>query len=178
MECRLTFLFLLPLSNLFRCFCHVLLYSKTTQTSLFFFNLINYILTSFTTLYSCFYNYTFFRFNVNKLFLPGPRGALIFFRRGERKVGKKTIDLSDIEEKINFSVFPGLQGGPHNHTITALATALKQAASPDFVDYQKAVSIKYRKAKRERACIAYMDVVEMYIPPPSNVLHCRRLVLL
>ena len=96
-----------------------------------------------------FFNYTFFRLTFNKLFLPGPRGALIFFRRGERKVGKKTIDLSDIEEKINFSVFPGLQGGPHNHTITALATALKQAASPDFVDYQKAVSIKYRKAKRE-----------------------------
>ncbi len=34
--------------------------------------------------------------------------------------------LYDFEEKINFSVFPGHQGGPHNHTISALATALKQ----------------------------------------------------
>jgi glycine hydroxymethyltransferase len=33
----------------------------------------------------------------------------------------------DLEEKINFAVFPGLQGGPHNHTIAALATALKEA---------------------------------------------------
>jgi glycine/serine hydroxymethyltransferase len=33
-------------------------------------------------------------------------------------------------------VFPGLQGGPHNHTISGLAVALKQAASPDFKAYQ------------------------------------------
>ena len=70
--------------------------------------------------------------------MRGPRGALIFYRRGERQVGKKTMEY-DIEEKINFSVFPGLQGGPHNHTITALATALKQAKSPDFIEYQKQV---------------------------------------
>jgi glycine hydroxymethyltransferase len=45
----------------------------------------------------------------------------------------------DLAEKINFSVFPGLQGGPHNHTIAALATALKQAASPEFRQYQEQV---------------------------------------
>jgi len=32
----------------------------------------------------------------------------------------------DYEDKINQAVFPGLQGGPHNHTITGLAVALKQ----------------------------------------------------
>lgn len=32
----------------------------------------------------------------------------------------------DFEDKINQAVFPGLQGGPHNHTITGLAVALKQ----------------------------------------------------
>jgi glycine hydroxymethyltransferase len=32
----------------------------------------------------------------------------------------------DFEDKINQAVFPGLQGGPHNHTIAALAVALKQ----------------------------------------------------
>ena len=32
----------------------------------------------------------------------------------------------DLDDKINFSVFPGHQGGPHNHTISALAVALKQ----------------------------------------------------
>jgi glycine/serine hydroxymethyltransferase len=32
----------------------------------------------------------------------------------------------DYEDKINQAVSPGLQGGPHNHTITGLAVALKQ----------------------------------------------------
>lgn len=34
--------------------------------------------------------------------------------------------LYDYEDKINQAVFPGLQGGPHNHTIAGLAVALKQ----------------------------------------------------
>jgi glycine hydroxymethyltransferase len=73
--------------------------------------------------------------------LPGPRGAMIFFRKGVRSVdaksGKET--LYDLENPINFSVFPGHQGGPHNHTITALAVALKQAQTPDFKAYQQQV---------------------------------------
>jgi glycine hydroxymethyltransferase len=75
--------------------------------------------------------------------LRGPRGAMIFFRKGLRrpasKDGKEKEVLYDIENKINFAVFPGLQGGPHNHTIAALATALKQAMTPEFKDYQKQV---------------------------------------
>eukprot|EP00753_Platysulcus_tardus_P012809 PLAT3550.2.p2 GENE.PLAT3550.2~~PLAT3550.2.p2 ORF type:complete len:483 (+),score=216.61 PLAT3550.2:30-1451(+) len=72
--------------------------------------------------------------------LRGPRGAMIFYRKGVRSVSKKGVEtLYDIEDKINFAVFPGLQGGPHNHTIAALATALKQAATPEFKDYQQAV---------------------------------------
>ena len=47
--------------------------------------------------------------------------------------------MYDLEQPINASVFPGHQGGPHNHTITALATALKQASSPEFLEYQKQV---------------------------------------
>lgn len=73
--------------------------------------------------------------------LRGPRGAMIFFRKGVRstdaKTGKET--LYDLENPINFSVFPGHQGGPHNHTITALAVALKQAQTPDFKAYQEQV---------------------------------------
>ncbi|KAI9901218.1 hypothetical protein N3K66_003035 [Trichothecium roseum] len=73
--------------------------------------------------------------------LRGPRGAMIFFRKGVRSVdaksGKET--LYDLEGPINFSVFPGHQGGPHNHTITALAVALKQANTPDFKSYQEKV---------------------------------------
>eukprot|EP00501_MAST-03F_sp_TOSAG23-6_P001544 GSMAST32.ASY1.ANO1.1608.1 assembled CDS len=64
--------------------------------------------------------------------LRGPRGAMIFYRKG------KEI-FYNLEDPINFSVFPGCQGGPHNHTITALATALKQAASPEFKGYMEEV---------------------------------------
>ncbi len=45
----------------------------------------------------------------------------------------------DFEDRINFSVFPALQGGPHNHQIAALAVALKYAASPQFKTYAKQV---------------------------------------
>jgi glycine hydroxymethyltransferase len=52
---------------------------------------------------------------------------MIFYRKGQRGTTKKgEPSMYDLEEKINFAVFPGLQGGPHNHTIAALATALKQ----------------------------------------------------
>ena len=37
-------------------------------------------------------------------------------------------------EKIDKAVFPGLQGGPHNHTTAAIAVALKEAATPAFKD--------------------------------------------
>ena len=58
--------------------------------------------------------------------LRGPRGGMIFYRK-------------NLKDKIDNAVFPGLQGGPHNHTITALAVALKEAKSPEFVEYQKQV---------------------------------------
>jgi glycine hydroxymethyltransferase len=45
----------------------------------------------------------------------------------------------DFESKIDFAVFPSLQGGPHNHQIAALAVALKHAATPEFKAYQHQV---------------------------------------
>ena len=72
--------------------------------------------------------------------LRGPRGAMIFFRKGVRSVDKRGVqEMYDLEGPINASVFPGHQGGPHNHTITALAVALKQAQSEDFKEYQRTV---------------------------------------
>ncbi|KAJ1333762.1 glycine hydroxymethyltransferase [Microdochium nivale] len=73
--------------------------------------------------------------------LRGPRGAMIFYRKGVRRTNPKTKQeiLYDLENPINASVFPGHQGGPHNHTITALSVALKQAQSPDFKTYQEQV---------------------------------------
>jgi len=72
--------------------------------------------------------------------LRGPRGAMIFYRKGQKGTDKKGNPINyDLEGPINFSVFPGLQGGPHNHTIAGLACALRQAASPEFKAYQEQV---------------------------------------
>ncbi|KAK8550424.1 hypothetical protein V6N13_118943 [Hibiscus sabdariffa] len=64
--------------------------------------------------------------------LRGPRGGMIFFR-------KDPIHGVDLESAINNAVFPGLQGGPHNHTIGGLAVCLKHAQSPEFKAYQNQV---------------------------------------
>merc|ERR1711970_755262 len=63
--------------------------------------------------------------------LRGPRAGMIFFKYGER--------FPDIKERIDMAVFPGLQGGPHNHQIGALAAQLLEVNTPDFVDYSKKV---------------------------------------
>ncbi|UZP35683.1 hypothetical protein NXS19_003499 [Fusarium pseudograminearum] len=83
--------------------------------------------------------------------LRGPRGAMIFYRKGIRRQHPKTKEdiLYDLEGPINNSVFPGHQGGPHNHTITALAVALKQAQTPEFQAYQSQV-LKNAKAFAKR----------------------------
>ena len=77
---------------------------------------------------------------------------MIFFRRGKTgKQDKKTgKDIEyDYEEKINFSVFPGHQGGPHNHTIAALSVALHQAMQPEYKVYQRQV-LENSKAMADR----------------------------
>jgi len=54
--------------------------------------------------------------------LRGPRGAMLLCREAMAKA-------------IDKAVFPGLQGGPHNHTTAGIAVALKEAATPAFADY-------------------------------------------
>ncbi|XP_065052796.1 serine hydroxymethyltransferase, mitochondrial-like isoform X1 [Rhopilema esculentum] len=72
--------------------------------------------------------------------LRAVRHSLIFFRRGLRSVNKKGKEIMyDLENKINSAVFPGLQGGPHNHSMAAVGVGLKQTMSPDFVEYQRQV---------------------------------------
>lgn len=72
--------------------------------------------------------------------LRGPRAGVIFYRKGVRSVkanGDKV--MYDLEAKINEAVFPGLQGGPHNHAIAGIATAMKQAQTTEFQEYQQQV---------------------------------------
>lgn len=82
--------------------------------------------------------------------LRGPRGAMIFYRKGVRRQNPKTKEdvLYDLEGPINASVFPGHQGGPHNHTIAALSVALKQAQSPEFRAYAEQVLVNCKALAR------------------------------
>merc|ERR1712178_36678 len=63
--------------------------------------------------------------------LRGPRAGMIFFKYSEK--------FPDIKERIDMAVFPGLQGGPHNHQIGGLAAQLLEVNTPDFVEYSKQV---------------------------------------
>jgi glycine hydroxymethyltransferase len=54
--------------------------------------------------------------------LRGPRGAMI-------------LSDADHAKAVDKAVFPGLQGGPHNHTTAAIAVALGEAQQPSFSDY-------------------------------------------
>lgn len=61
--------------------------------------------------------------------LGGPRAGMIFYR----------LDDRDFKTKINSAVFPALQGGPHEHQIAAIATQLKEVATPAFKLYAQQV---------------------------------------
>ena len=54
--------------------------------------------------------------------LRGPRGAML-------------MTTAEYASPIDKAVFPGLQGGPHNHTTAGIAVALHEAAQPTFTDY-------------------------------------------
>uniref|UniRef100_UPI00398E7318 serine hydroxymethyltransferase, cytosolic isoform X1 n=2 Tax=Pristiophorus japonicus TaxID=55135 RepID=UPI00398E7318 len=71
--------------------------------------------------------------------LRGCRAGMIFYRKGVRSIDPKTGKevMYNLETPINQAVFPGLQGGPHNHAIAGVAVALKQAMTPEFKAYQK-----------------------------------------
>lgn len=49
------------------------------------------------------------------------------------------LSSAEYAQDIDKAVFPGLQGGPHNHTTAATAVALHEAGQPSFRDYARAV---------------------------------------
>jgi glycine hydroxymethyltransferase len=58
--------------------------------------------------------------------LRGPRGAMI-------------MSTAEYASPLDKAVFPGLQGGPHNHTTAGIAVALHEAAQPEFASYARQV---------------------------------------
>src|SRR5438128_6067089 len=58
--------------------------------------------------------------------LRGPRGAIIMCKQ-------------QFASQIDKAVFPGVQGGPHDHINAAKAVAFGEALKPEFVSYSKQV---------------------------------------
>ena len=65
--------------------------------------------------------------------LRGPRGAIIICKKA------RLPDGQDLAEKIDKAVFPGLQGGPHEHQIAAKAVCFGEAMDPEFKNYAKQI---------------------------------------
>jgi len=68
--------------------------------------------------------------------LRGPRGGMLLCKAEHAK-------------NVDKAVFPGLQGGPHMHTLTAIAVAMAEADTPEFVAYAKQI-VKNAKALAEK----------------------------
>jgi glycine hydroxymethyltransferase len=68
--------------------------------------------------------------------LRGPRGGMLLCKK-------------EHAENVDRSVFPGLQGGPHMHTLTAVAVAMAEANTPEFVAYARQI-VKNARALAEK----------------------------
>jgi glycine hydroxymethyltransferase len=77
--------------------------------------------------------------------LRGPRGAMI-------------MSTAEYASPLDKAVFPGLQGGPHNHTTAAIAVALHEAAQPEFRGYAQQV-VTNAKALAEALVARGFDLV-------------------
>ena len=80
--------------------------------------------------------------------LRGPRSALIFSKKDVRELGKK----------IDKAIFPGLQGGPHENQIAAVAVALKEAKTPAFKKYAKQIVLNAAKLAAELSRLGWRIV--------------------
>ncbi|MFF3668980.1 serine hydroxymethyltransferase [Microtetraspora malaysiensis] len=78
--------------------------------------------------------------------LRGPRGAMLMATSDEHATA------------LNKAVFPGLQGGPHNHTTAAIAVALREASQAEFKAYAAQV-VKNAKALAEELASRGFDLV-------------------
>ena len=77
--------------------------------------------------------------------LRGPRGGMLLCKEKHAK-------------KLDSAVFPGLQGGPHMHTITAIAVALAEADTNEFVEYAKQI-VKNAKRLADKLMEGGFDLV-------------------
>ncbi len=77
--------------------------------------------------------------------LRGPRGAIIMCNE-------------ELGEKIDKAVFPGLQGGPHNHTTAGIAVALQEASTKEFKEYAMQIIANAKKLSDELTSRGYVII--------------------
>jgi glycine hydroxymethyltransferase len=77
--------------------------------------------------------------------LRGPRGAIIMCKE-------------ELGEKIDKAVFPGLQGGPHNHITAGIAVALKEASTSEFKEYANQIILNAKALSSAMASLGYSIV--------------------
>ena len=77
--------------------------------------------------------------------LRGPRGALIMCKE-------------QFAKQIDRAVFPGMQGGPHDHITAAKAVALGEALQPGFADYSKQVILNAKQMAKSLMDLGY-DII-------------------
>ncbi|MFI7628772.1 serine hydroxymethyltransferase [Microbispora rosea] len=78
--------------------------------------------------------------------LRGPRGAMLM------------ANTDEVAKALDKAVFPGLQGGPHNHTTAAIAVALHEAAQPTFKAYAAQI-VKNAQALADELLARGFDLV-------------------
>ena len=88
--------------------------------------------------------------------LRGPRGAMIMCTGDESNPTQKIDSVigwresrQNIPTLIDRAVFPGLQGGPHNHTTAGIAQALFEANTDEFKEYAKQIVKNAQKLSQE-----------------------------
>ena len=67
--------------------------------------------------------------------------------RGAR--GGMLLCKAEHADKVDRAVFPGLQGGPHMHTLSAIAVALAEADTPEFVAYARQIVLNSKALARK-----------------------------
>jgi len=72
--------------------------------------------------------------------LRGPRGAIIMCKKEDRLHDEYHSDTEkNLAQLIDSAVFPGLQGGPHDHITAAKAVAFGEALRPEFKEYARQI---------------------------------------
>jgi len=81
--------------------------------------------------------------------LRGPRGAVVMCKKEDRLHDEYHGDTEkNLAQLIDSAVFPGLQGGPHDHITAAKAVAFGEALRPEFKEYARQI-VKNAKALAE-----------------------------